>query len=315
MIIELKNRLSKRFLHLQKWAKRQKITCFRVYFKDLTDYPFILDFIEGDYVLWLLDRTSDDTPLKAQQYADSVISTVCETFSLDKTQLFVKSRQKQQGLQTQYHKLSSLKKIKVISEFQLKFELNLSDYLDIGLFLDHRFSRKLIYEKALNKDCLNLFSYTGSFSCYMALGGANSTLSVDLNSNYCEWAQRNLNLNGFDSPSHQVLCEDCLAFLSKKAHGRRFDLIVCDPPTFSNSKKMKQGSFSVDRDYVFLIQQCVDLLRPSGVLLFSCNSKKFRLDTSLFDDSVASIQEITHKTVPEDFKNQFSHRCFLISKV
>ncbi len=309
-----KNRIVKRHAHLKKWAARQSITCYRVYFRDLPDYPVIIDWIDGDVVVWISPRTKDDTPEKEGSYTDHVITSVATAFSISSDRLFIKGRQKKQGLQDQYQRLDRQKKTKIIQEGGLRFEVNLSDYLDIGLFLDHRLTRALAKQLSLKKRVLNLFAYTGSFSCYAAAGGAASTLTLDLSKTYCDWAQRNLLLNGFDDAHrHHVLNEDCLSYLEKKAYGKRFDLIICDPPTFSNSKKMEQTSFSVERDYPTLLTQCNTLLAPGGSVIFSTNSRKFHLDPGLLPTDL-HIEDITSKTVPEDFSSHFIHRAWILKK-
>ena len=200
---------------------------------------------------------------------------------------------------------------KIVHESKLQFELNLSDYLDVGLFLDHRQTRQYAQQQSAGARVLNLFAYTGSFTCYAIAGGAKESVSVEMNPNYIQWCQRNMSLNKMSvNNKHQLVQADCLVYLKKKQPP--FDLIICDPPTFSNSKRMKE-SFDINRDYPSLLTDCLSLLRKNGTLLFSTNSQKFKLDPQQLPNS-AQLNEITHKTVPPDFMKQKSHRCWEIRK-
>lgn len=311
----LANRLIKRFKHLQKWARRQGISCFRVYHKDLPDYPLILEWIDGDVVVWLFDRTRDDSPEKRDSFISEVKMAVCAAFSLSPDRLFIKFRRKQKGLESQYEKQSTRTVGKRVTEDGLLFEVNLSDYLDIGLFLDHRQTRQMVKELSKNQRVLNLFAYTGSFSCHALAGGALAVTTVDLNPNYSEWTLRNMSLNGFsESPHNRVVTQDCFQFLYDDANHRSdYDLIVCDPPTFSNSKRSGAGTFSIDEDYPKLLTACVQRLLPGGALFFSTNSRGFKLDPLLLPPDLALL-EITSKTIPEDFKAHPPHRCWIIER-
>jgi len=306
----LTNRIIKRQKHLQKWAKRNQITCYRIYERDLPEYPLILDWYDGFAVMWLYERTKDDTDSLKSAFITEVITSVCQALEIVPAQLIIKHRQKQKGLQNQYDKIAALDRSRVIEEAGLKFKINLYDYLDTGLFLDHRKTRGLVRSMAKGKRFLNLFAYTGSFTCYAIAGGAASSTTVDLNPNYSEWTLANLRLNGFQNlEKHQVITEDCLTFLNAHNEKNKYDLIVCDPPTFSNSKRQVKKTFCVDEDYVQLITACTRLLSPGGDLIFSTNSRKFKLDQALLPSQL-SIQEITSKTVPEDFRNKTIHRCW-----
>ncbi len=308
----LANRIQKRWMHLKKWAKRELVTCFRVYEKDLTDYPLILDWYDGEAVVWLYERTRDETDAQQDAFQAEVMQGVSEALSLPLSQIHLKSRYRQKGLQSQYEKVAYSGQTRVVREGGLKFEVNLHDYLDTGLFLDHRITRRMCREMAAGTRFLNLFAYTGSFTCYARDGGAAATATVDLNANYSEWTRRNLALNGVSSrPSDRVITQDCISFLKEESalNPRGYDLIVCDPPTFSNSKKMKAGSFSVDEDYPYLLRHCVRLLAPGGIVIFSTNSQKFRMDLSQVPASLR-VEEITAKTRPPDFRNPKIHRCW-----
>ncbi len=310
----LANRLKKRQKHLRKWARRRDITCYRLYERDIPDYPAIIDWYDGEAVLWLLQRKKDETPEQAEAWRKETFRQVAEGLELEGKQIFVKIRQRQRG-ESQYEKMAGAGQVRVVKEQGLSFEVNLSDYLDTGLFLDHRNTRAIVGENAGDKSMLNLFAYTGSFTCYACRGGAAKTTTVDMSRTYCDWTARNLELNGFQAGGrNEIVHADCLEFLAEQCKaGRQYDIIVCDPPTFSNSKRMKVDSFSVDRDYLELIANCLTLLTPGGELFFSSNSRGLRFEADAVPGGVA-VREISGKTVPEDFRNRKIHRCWIIRK-
>jgi 23S rRNA (guanine2445-N2)-methyltransferase / 23S rRNA (guanine2069-N7)-methyltransferase len=199
----------------------------------------------------------------------------------------------------------------VVGEGGLKFWVNFRDYLDTGLFLDHRIVRGMLRTWAKDADFLNLFCYTGSASVYAAAGGARSTTGIDLSNTYLEWARENLTLNGFGADEHQLYRADCLEWLeSQEALGRRFDLIFLDPPTFSNSKRM-EGVLDVQRDHVGMIRRSLKLLRPAGRLVFSTNYSRFKLDSAALPE--LAIEDISAATIPKDFERHARiHRCFIV---
>lgn len=312
VIDELKNRLTKRFLHLRRWAKREGVHCFRVYEKDLPSYPFILDWYEGDAVVWLYDRKRDQDVSEKEQLIKSVLATIAAAFSISLDHVHVKFRSKQAGLSQQYEKLSREGITKVVSENGLKFKVNFSDYLDTGLFLDHRHTRALCRKLSEGKRVLNLFAYTGAFTCYALDGGALSTTSVDMNKNYLQWAEENIALNQFPKRgSDRMISENCLSFVKRELSQNRYDVIICDPPTFSNSKKMAK-SFNVDEHYPELIGDCLALLSPEGTLIFSTNSRGFKLDPKRLRGN-PTIKELSKQTIPEDFRNKRIHQCWQLS--
>jgi 23S rRNA (guanine2445-N2)-methyltransferase / 23S rRNA (guanine2069-N7)-methyltransferase len=198
-----------------------------------------------------------------------------------------------------------------VSEGGLEFWVNFRDYLDTGLFLDHRITRRMLREWARGGDFLNLFCYTGSATVYAAAGGARSSVSVDLSNTYLEWAHDNLVLNGFGGREHTLQRADCLEWLAnQEAGGAGFDLIFVDPPTFSNSKRM-EGVLDVQRDHVGMIRRSLSLLRPTGRLVFSTNYTRFKLDTAALAD--LEVDDISARTLPKDFeRNPHIHRCFVI---
>jgi 23S rRNA G2069 N7-methylase RlmK/C1962 C5-methylase RlmI len=308
----LANRLRKRFRHLRKWARRTGASCYRLYERDLPDHPLVVDWYDGEAVVWTYERKRDETPEAHDVWRAGVVGAVQSALDRTPEQVFVKHRERQKGA-AQYERVDEGGHVRVVEEHGLRFEVNLSDYLDTGLFLDHRPLRARVREEADGKDVLNLFAYTGSFSVYAAAGGARRTRTVDMSRTYCEWAQRNLALNGFSQETeHRVLRRDCLEFLEDaRERPERYDLIVCDPPTFSNSKRM-QGSFSVQRDARFLLDRCNELLRPGGVLYFSTNDRRFSLPEAAA--ARFSVQDISERTIPEDFRNRRIHACWQLTK-
>lgn len=296
----LANRLSKRMKHLKKWAKRQSITCFRLYHNDLSEYLAIMDYYDGVVVIWAYNET----------HVETYIQAVVEGVGIDRSNIIIKHRGKQKGLQTQYEKVSNQRVVNYVHEQGLTFEVNLSDYLDTGLFLDHRYARKYIQSVSSHKRVLNLYAYTGAFSCYAAAGGALATTTVDLNPNYCKWAQRNLKLNGFsDTSIHKIEVSDCIRFLN---HCKEtYDIIVVDPPTFSNSKRGSTETFSINDDYPLLLKLCLNRLCSDGMIFFSTNSTSFKFNPDLIRPGLI-VNEMTSKTIPEDFKNHKIHRSWVI---
>jgi len=296
----LVNRLTKKNKHLRKWAKKQHISCYRLYAKELTEFPAIIDWIDGHVVIWLYDNCD----------SWDIMGAVEQSLHVSPSSIIVKHRGKQRGLQTQYEKASNDQITKIVEEGGLSFELNLSDYLDLGLFLDHRASRALIRDRSSGKRILNLFAYTGSFTCYAIDGFAQSTTTVDISPTYTDWIKRNLEHNGWTcNDQHKVLTMDCIQFLDES--NETFDLIICDPPTFSNSKRKHQKTLSINDDYPLIISKCLDRLSSNGTIFFSTNSRKFTLDPSHFP-STLSIKDISHQTMPEDFKKSGIHKSFLI---
>ena len=312
IVPELRNRLKKRFTHLKKWAKREQITCFRIYERDLIDYPLIVDWYDGEAVAWIYVRKKDETPDQQYQFEHHVTASILDALDISIEHLYVKYRGRQKGLSTQYEKLNHHRHTKVIKEHGISFEVNLSDYLDTGLFLDHRPTRVLCKAMCKDKKVLNLFAYTGSFTCYAIEGGAKSTTTVDLSAKYIEWCKRNMAHNRYPvRSSDRFIVDNCLEFIKIEGSRNRYDVIICDPPTFSNSKKMR-NAFSIDEDYVELIERCVKLLAPKGRLIFSTNSRSFKLDEDELPDGL-TITNMTKKTVPEDFKNARIHQCWMLA--
>ena len=301
-----RTRLLKRAHHLRRWPTRREITCFRLYDRDIPEIPLVVDRYENALHITEYERPHDRTPAEHADWLDLMARTAANALEVDPRDTFLKSRLRQRGA-TQYEKVDRSRCIYEVGEGGLRFLVNLSDYIDTGLFLDHRITRSEVRDQAKGKRFLNLFAYTGAFTVYAADGAAVETTTVDLSKQYLEWAQRNLKLNGFDGPEHRFVNEDCLAFLDRE--GRQYDLAVVDPPTFSNSKKT-EVEFDIQRDHVLLLRKLFKRMAPGGVVYFSTNFRRFRFEEDRFEG--VSIREISKRTVPEDFRNQRIHRCWRI---
>jgi 23S rRNA (cytosine1962-C5)-methyltransferase len=307
----LANRLRRTYRHLRKWARRTDVTCFRLYEKDIPDQPLIVDWYDGRALVYAMQRKKDETREAREAWLAEVEAEVKEGLDVDDERLFFKQRGRQKD-HSQYQKLAEEREEFVVAEQGHRFLVNLSDYHDTGLFLDHRNTRRMVREESEGGRMLNLFCYTGSFSVYAAGGGAVRTTSVDISNTYLDWSRRNFELNGMDLESQILERADVLQWLpAAVASPRRWDLIVCDPPTFSNSKKMR-GFFDVGVQHPELINGCLQLLRPGGVLYFSTNFRGFRLrEEELLP---AERQEISAITVPEDYRNKKIHRCWRFAR-
>lgn len=304
------NRLQKVFKHISKQAQKQQISCYRIYDRDLPEFPLIIDVYKD--CLYVSEYKSKHK-LSDEDYAawlSGSLEIVSKITGIDKEHIFIKTRERQKG-EKQYTKVNQQKTELIVNENGMSFIVNLSDYLDTGLFLDHRITRKMIKEMAPGKRVLNLFSYTGSFSVYAASGGAQKVTTVDLSKTYIHWAKRNMLYNKlFDAEKHEFIQEDVLQYLDK-IEPDSYDIIILDPPTFSNSKKM-EDVLDIQRDHVKLINRCLQILSENGVLLFSTNYRNFILETEQIDTQ--KIKDITQKTTPFDFEGKLQRKCFLIEK-
>lgn len=304
------NRLRKNQKKLAKWAKQQGVDCYRLYDADLPEYNVAVD-IYGDKVViqeYAPPKTVDER--KARQRLFDVITATMNVLELTSNQLVLKTRQRQKGKQ-QYEKLAQKDDFFLVNEYNAKLLVNLTDYLDTGLFLDHRIARRMLGEMSRGKDFLNLFCYTGTATVHAGLGGAKSTTSVDMSRTYLEWAEKNLQANQLTGRQHRLMQADCLNWLANT--DEQFDLIFIDPPTFSNSKRM-DGTFDVQRDHVQLITHLKRMLRRGGTVMFSNNKRGFKMDLEALTELGLKAQEITAKTLSEDFaRNRQIHNCWLIS--
>lgn len=299
----IKNRLEKNFKKLKSWAERHQIEAFRLYDRDIPEYPYIVDIYKDHFLIY--DKS--DLRDKDKNHLPHVQEALKALFKCDDSQVVVKKRERQEGLK-QYEKLDAKEDTFVIRESQALIKVNLYDYLDTGLFLDHRPMRQKVFKTVQGKRFLNLFCYTGSVSVFAALGGARTT-SVDMSQTYLRWAQDNFQLNNIDLGNHSFINADVLEWLRTQKNSNTFDVIFLDPPTFSNSKKM-EDTFEVERDQDFLVESCMQMLAPEGVLYFSNNKRKFKISDSIL--SKYRVKEITTESIPQDFHDKKIHNCFEI---
>ncbi|EQB99905.1 bifunctional 23S rRNA (guanine(2069)-N(7))-methyltransferase RlmK/23S rRNA (guanine(2445)-N(2))-methyltransferase RlmL [Photorhabdus temperata] len=303
------NRLRKNEKKFTKWAKQQGIDCYRLYDADLPEYNVAVDRYADKVVIQEYAPPKSVDANKARQRLFDVISATMQVLGLSSNQLVLKTRQRQKG-KSQYEKIAEKQEFFLVNEYGAKFWVNLADYLDTGLFLDHRIARKMLGEMSEGKDFLNLFAYTGSATVHTGLGGARSTTTVDISRTYLEWAERNLQANGLTGRQHRLIQADCLAWLAQTHE--QFDLIFIDPPTFSNSKRM-EDTFDVQRDHIMLMKQLKRLLRRGGTLMFSNNKRGFKMDFSELEKIGLVAEEITSKTQSQDFaRNRQIHNCWLL---
>ncbi|MEQ8802450.1 MAG: bifunctional 23S rRNA (guanine(2069)-N(7))-methyltransferase RlmK/23S rRNA (guanine(2445)-N(2))-methyltransferase RlmL [Haliea sp.] len=299
------NRLRKNRRRLASWVKREGIECYRLYDADMPEYAVAVD-IYGDQVhVAEYQAPRDVDPAAAVARLAEVQAALPAALDVKPEHIVYKVRQRQRG-DEQYGKQASSGELVSVREGRAQLLVNLRDYLDTGLFLDHRPLRLRLGREAERKDFLNLFCYTGAATVHAALGGARSTTSVDLSNTYLGWLRKNLAHNGLDETRNLLERGDCLAWL--QACGRRFDLILLDPPSFSNSRKLSE-SFDVQRDHAGLVRAAMAVLRPGGVLYFSNNRRGFRLDPALEADY--PCEDITRSTLDPDFqRNSRIHQCW-----
>lgn len=304
----LKNRIRKNYRHVRKWAKRTETNAFRIYDRETHHYPLAIDFYDGRFcVQHFSPSREDDPPL---ELVEEVNKALCSIFGSSPESIYWRTRLKREKTE-QYEKIGESKEFFTVLEYGLKFKINLLDYLDTGLFLDHRETRRLVASVAKDKRVLNLFAYTCSFSVHAAAAGAIFTKSVDMSNTYNAWGKENFILNSLSLKNNEIVRADCLKFLDDEIHsGAKYDIIIIDPPTISRSKKMER-MFDIQQDYVFLISKALNLLSKGGVIFFSTNSRKFVFDDSHFKS--CSIMDITNKTIPLDFHKAKIHRCWKIS--
>ncbi len=300
----IQNRLEKNYKHRLKWAKREGLEAYRLYEKDIPEFPFIVDVYKDHAVIF--EKRDEEIDADKFDHFEFIISAVKNVLQLPEEKVVIKSRFRQKGA-VQYTKLEDKNEFFPVKEYKAEFLVNLHDYLDTGLFLDHRPLRQTVFKTSQDKKVLNLFSYTGSISVMAALGGAAKVTSVDMSQTYQDWAKKNFIHNSIDVDKHIFIVESALEWLPRAS--QRFDIIVLDPPTFSNSKKMADD-FEVEKDQLFLIKHCLRLLAPDGVLYFSNNKRKFKLAPEV--QELALVADITPKTIPEDYRDQKIHHCFKI---
>lgn len=306
-----RNRLSKVFKHKSKLARRQNIPCYRVYDHDLPEFPFSIELYEDQlYIAEYLRRHGMEDEVH-DAWMEECKTIIAEIVGIPIERMNFKLRKRMSHKDEQYEKISTEKQYSTVIEDQLKFLVNLTDYLDTGLFLDHRITRKMVRDTCANQRVLNLFCYTGSFSVYAAAGGASSVTSVDLSKTYLAWAEDNMVINLFkDKKAYTFIHADVKQYL-KTLQPNSFDLVIMDPPTFSNSKRMKD-ILDIQRDHAELINDVLAALSPGGQLYFSTNFVRFQLDADAINST--EIKDITKATTPFDFEGKLKRWCYLIKK-
>lgn len=312
----LVNRFAKNEKRLAKWRKNNSIDVYRSYDADIPEFAAAIDvyhLLHGRRCVVVQEYAPPKSvdPDKAAQRLLEIEEAIKHFYEIDEGSLFMKARQRQRGTE-QYQRSEKVGKELLVQEGAATLKVNLTDFLDTGLFLDHRAMRRYVYENSRGKSVLNLFCYTASVSVHAALGGAAKTLSLDMSNTYLDWARRNFLQNKMDKELHKLKREDCVEWLEKSAATKRpsFDLIFLDPPSFSNSKKM-DDVLDIQRDHVKLIKHSMALLRFGGELIFSNNLRSFKLDTDALGDY--EIQPYHKPSIDPDFeRNAKIHQCFLI---
>lgn len=329
------NRLLKVYKHISKLARRQSISCYRIYDKVLPEFPLIIDVYADKIYVAEYRAKHNLTEEEHELWLNESLNIISRVTTIPDEKIYVKERKRKTDRTDQYQKTAAENDFFVVEESGLKFKINLTDYLDTGLFLDHRITRQMVKEQCNGKQVLNLFAYTGSFSVYAAAGNAANVTTVDLSKTYLQWAEDNFKLNDFITAHHlndkrnlpdetsQVrtfemtnnrkaifIHADVKQYL-KTVQPNSFDLVIMDPPTFSNSKRMKDF-LDIQQDHVELINDVLYALSPNGILYFSTNYTKFVLDSA--NIKATQIKDITKATTPFDFEGKLKRWCFKIEK-
>ncbi len=306
-----RNRLVKVYKHRSKLAKRQQISCYRVYDHDLTEFPLCIELYEDKIYLAEYLRRHGMEDEEHDAWLEQCIAVISEVTGVPAELIYVRQRKRMSHREDQYEKMDTKQEFFTVLENGHKFLVNLTDYLDTGLFLDHRITRKMVQELCRDKHVLNLFCYTGSFSVYAALGGAASVTSVDLSKTYLNWGEDNFAINHLkDKEKYAFVHADVLQYMKTVKPGS-FDLVILDPPTFSNSKRMKDF-LDIQRDHVELINDALTALTDNGIIYFSTNFSKFVMENELIH--ATEIKDITKATTPFDFEGKLKRWCYRIVK-
>ncbi len=310
-LLMFENRLLKVYKHKCKHAKRLNVSCWRVYDHDLPEFPFCIELYDDKVYLAEYLRKHGMTDEKHEAWLEECIVVVCKILGTANENVFIKQRKRMHHRNQQYEKLDAVKDFFTVEENGLKFLVNLTDYLDTGLFLDHRTTRQIFKQESENKRVLNLFCYTGSFSVYAAAGNAKSVTSVDLSKTYLNWAEENFKENKFpDIKKYHFIHEDVKQYL-KTLQPDSFDLVIMDPPTFSNSKRMKDF-LDIQRDHAELLNDVLKATNKNGIVYFSTNFTKFILEKEKI--MATEIKDITKATTPFDFEGKLKRWCYKIIK-
>lgn len=307
---DFSNRLSKNIKGLSRWLKKQNTNCYRIYDADLPEYNVAIDRYEDWLVVQEYAAPKDIPEQKAKKRLHDVLVALPHITGVSADHIVLKTRQQQKGTK-QYQKVSEKQSYLDVYENGAKLKVNLTDYLDTGLFLDHRITRQMIQQKSKGKDVLNLFAYTGSVSVHAGIGGAKSVTTVDMSNTYIAWAKQNVQNNNITA-ANQFIQADCLEWLS--SHDKSYDLIFIDPPSFSNSKRMNT-TWDVQRDHLNLIDDAFKRLNSDGEIFFSNNLRSFKLDERGLEQRGITYHNISKQTLPEDFKrNPKIHHCWVLTK-
>jgi 23S rRNA (cytosine1962-C5)-methyltransferase len=307
------NRLLKNYKHRLKQAKRQNISCWRLYDHDLPEFPICIELYEDYIYIAEYNRRHALTDEEHEVWLEETKKIIENMTQVPVEKMFLRVRKRMSHREGQYEKAEEViaSKIITVQENGHQFLVNLTDYLDTGLFLDHRITRQMVAEQASQKNVLNLFSYTSSFSVYCAAAGARSVTSVDLSKTYLQWSQDNFTLNKLINPSsYHFIHADVKQYL-KTLPSNEFDLVIMDPPTFSNSKRMKD-ILDIQMDHVELINDVLKAMKPGATLYFSTNFSRFVLDTEQIHST--QIKDITKATTPFDFDGRLKRWCYKIEK-
>ena len=306
-LLMFQNRLQKVYRHRSKQARRLGITCYRLYDRDLPEFPVSIDLYGTRACMSEYRAKHHLTPEEHMEWLEGTVTVVATVLQIPEEAVYTKERRRKKEQFSQNQKNDSGGDFFEVQERRLPFILNLTDYLDTGLFLDHRITRDMVRSEATGKRVLNLFAYTGSFSVYAAAGGASYVETVDLSNTYIDWARRNFQGNGFSDPlRYRFVVADVLQFV-QTLPDHAFDVVVMDPPTFSNSKKMKD-ILDIQRDHVALINRVLQAIRPGGVLYFSTNARRFVLGETAI--RAQEIRDITRATTPFDFEGKLQRWCW-----
>lgn len=307
---DFSNRLKKNLAKFNKLAKKEGLDSYRIYDADLPDYNVAIDKYADFLIIQEYAAPKTIPEETAKRRLNDIIRASIAVTGVEANKVILKVREKQKG-KSQYQKLANKSEPMTVNEYGALLQVNLFDYLDTGLFLDHRLTRKMLGQLAKGKRFLNLFAYTGSATVHAAIGGALTTTTVDMSNTYLDWAKNNMKLNGFGGKKHEFVQADCLQWIDKCQE--RFDLIFIDPPTFSNSKRMEE-SFDVQRDHIKVLAGLKKMLADDGMIVFSNNKRHFKMDVSALAEQGLMAEDISAKTLPFDFaRNKHIHNCWLIN--
>ncbi|MFY7899071.1 MAG: class I SAM-dependent methyltransferase [Chitinophagaceae bacterium] len=305
------NRLQKVYKHKRKIAQRIGVVCYRVYDHDLPEFPFCIELYENKVYLAEYLRRHGMTDEEHEQWLEECVAIIADLLQIKNEDIYIKQRKRKANRQDQYEKVATELQFFTVKENNLQFKINLTDYLDTGLFLDHRLTREMVKNSCAEKRVLNLFAYTGSFSVYAAAGNAATVTTVDLSKTYLSWAEENMQLNNLlQTNKHFFIHADVKQYL-KTLLPNSFDLVVIDPPTFSNSKRMKD-ILDIQRDHVELLNDVLAATVTGGEVYFSTNFTKFVLDAAAIKAN--TIKDITKATTPFDFEGKLKRWCYKLVK-